>query len=162
MMTRWWLYLFMCSQREGLWPIRVPDHAFLAWRSSGRCFVYISNRSAHRVHTERQRPLSGVHSIMMEKLAQVGGVGGCKPTPFHSILPSRVFLCWRMYCIQWARRLEGLPYTTARLAGWRRVTRQLWLVCDGRSVPPAVSVPYRWPWQELPSCEVIEFPAAVI
>ncbi len=25
----------------------------------------------HRVHTEWQRPLSGVHSIMMEKLAQV-------------------------------------------------------------------------------------------
>ncbi len=38
----------------------------------------------HRVHTEWQRPLSGVHSIMMEKLAQPGvEVGGCTPTPVH-------------------------------------------------------------------------------
>ncbi len=36
-----------------------------------------------RVHTEWQPPLSGVHSIMMEKLAQVGEGEGCTPTPFH-------------------------------------------------------------------------------
>ncbi len=36
--------------------------------------------------TEWERPLSGVHSIMMEKLAQPGeGGGGCTPTPFHYI-----------------------------------------------------------------------------
>jgi hypothetical protein len=29
--------------------------------------------------------LSGVHSIMMEKLAQTGEGGGCTPTPFHHI-----------------------------------------------------------------------------
>jgi hypothetical protein len=39
----------------------------------------------HRVQTEWQRPLSGVHSIMNEKLAQAGKGGGCTPTPFHSI-----------------------------------------------------------------------------
>jgi hypothetical protein len=27
-------------------------------------------------------------------------------------------------CAQWGRRLEGWPNTAARLAGWRRVTRQ--------------------------------------
>jgi hypothetical protein len=36
-------------------------------------------------YTERQRPLSGVHSIMMEKLAQAGEGGGCTPFPFHYI-----------------------------------------------------------------------------
>jgi hypothetical protein len=43
----------------------------------------------HRVHTELQFHFSGVHSIMMEKLAQPSkGGGGCicpLPTPFHYI-----------------------------------------------------------------------------
>jgi hypothetical protein len=34
-------------------------------------------------YTERQRPLSGVHSIMIEKLAQAGDGGGCTPTPSY-------------------------------------------------------------------------------
>jgi hypothetical protein len=33
-------------------------------------------------HTEWQRPLSGVHSIMMEYLAQAGVGGGTRPPPF--------------------------------------------------------------------------------
>jgi hypothetical protein len=33
-------------------------------------------------YTEWQRPLSGIHSIMMEKLAQAGEFGGCRPLPF--------------------------------------------------------------------------------
>ncbi len=36
-------------------------------------------------NTERQEPLSGVHSIMMEKLTQSGEGGGCTPTPFPYI-----------------------------------------------------------------------------
>jgi hypothetical protein len=37
----------------------------------------------NRVHTVWQRPLSGVHSIMMEKLAQAAeGRGGARPPPF--------------------------------------------------------------------------------
>jgi hypothetical protein len=40
----------------------------------------------HRVHIEWQRPLSGVHSIMMEKLAQPGEGGGCTPTLFNNIV----------------------------------------------------------------------------
>ncbi len=41
----------------------------------------------HRVHTEWQWPLSGVHSIMMEKLVHPGedGGGGCTPTAYHYI-----------------------------------------------------------------------------
>jgi hypothetical protein len=38
-----------------------------------------------RVHTEWQRPLSGIHYIMMEKLAQAGEGGKCTPIPFHYI-----------------------------------------------------------------------------
>jgi hypothetical protein len=41
------------------------------------------------LYTEWQRPLSGVHSIMMEKLTQAGlvrlGGGGCILTPFYDI-----------------------------------------------------------------------------
>ncbi len=36
-------------------------------------------------HTEWQRPFSGVHSIMMEKLAHDGEGGGCTPTPIFTI-----------------------------------------------------------------------------
>jgi hypothetical protein len=31
-----------------------------------------------------QLPVSGVHSIMMEKSAPAGEGGGCTPTPFYS------------------------------------------------------------------------------
>jgi hypothetical protein len=36
-------------------------------------------------YTMWQRPLSGVRTIMMEKLAWVGVGGWCTPTPFHNI-----------------------------------------------------------------------------
>ncbi len=43
---------------------------------------------------------------------------------------------------QWGRRLEGWPNTTARLAGWRRVT-----LPDGRTVHAAYpDGPHHWPW----------------
>jgi hypothetical protein len=35
-------------------------------------------------------------------------------------------------------------------------------VRDGRAATPAFSVPHRLPWQELPTCELMEVPAAVI
>jgi hypothetical protein len=45
----------------------------------------------HKVHTEWQLPLSGVHSIMMEKLARPGEGGKCTlPLPLY--LPSRAKL----------------------------------------------------------------------
>ncbi len=36
-------------------------------------------------NTEWQWPLSGIHSIMIEKLAQAGEGGGARPPPFHYI-----------------------------------------------------------------------------
>ncbi len=47
------------------------------------CLVHLYYN--HRVHTEWQWPISGVHSIMMEKNSLAGEGGGCTPTPFHSI-----------------------------------------------------------------------------
>ncbi len=43
-------------------------------------------------YTEWQRPLSGVLSIMMEKLPQAGEGGGCTPHPISLYLPSRTQL----------------------------------------------------------------------
>ncbi len=49
-------------------------------------FVYPFSVAA-REYTDCQRPLSGVHSINLEKLAQAGEGGGCTaPTPFYYIL----------------------------------------------------------------------------
>ena len=48
-------------------------------------FLGYVQSSPHRVHTEWQRPLSGVHSIMMEQLAQAGEDGECTPAHFQFI-----------------------------------------------------------------------------
>ncbi len=49
-------------------------------------------------YTEWQLSLSGVHSIMMEKLAQAGaGGGGCTPTPLHYIY-HHVQSCGKCIC----------------------------------------------------------------
>jgi hypothetical protein len=42
----------------------------------------------------------------------------------------------------WGRRLEGWPNTAARLAGWRRVTRQMWF-CMWWTGRIACPFPYR-------------------
>jgi hypothetical protein len=54
----------------------------------------IFSRSVHRVHTEWQRPLSGVLSNMMEKLSQAGedGGGGVDAHLLSLYLPSRTKL----------------------------------------------------------------------
>ena len=52
---------------------------------ASKCALFMFCRFKHRVHTEWQRPLSGIHSIMMEKLAQACEGGGCTPTPFRYI-----------------------------------------------------------------------------
>ncbi len=71
-------------------------------------------------YTECQRPLSGVHSIMMEKLAQAGEGGGCTPTlSFISVTVilgrtgSVLFLCilFHLYCTE----LPSLIYITILL-----------------------------------------------
>jgi hypothetical protein len=54
----------------------VNIHVHVGWGKGG---------GGHRVHTERQLPLSGVHSIMMKKSTLAGEGGGCTPTCFHYI-----------------------------------------------------------------------------
>jgi hypothetical protein len=46
--------------------------------------------SDHRAHTEWQLTLSGVQSIMMEKLAQAGKGGGSRPPPFKLLLRTKL------------------------------------------------------------------------
>ncbi len=58
---------------------------------------------------------------------------------------------------QWGRRLERWSNTAAHQAGWKRVTQHEWFVRDGRTAQSAFSVPCQLPWQELPSCELMEF-----
>ncbi len=57
-----------------------------------------------REHTERQRPLSGIHSIMMEKLAQSGERGGARPPP------STIYaIMYKVVVYAPAERAETLP-----------------------------------------------------
>jgi hypothetical protein len=46
--------------------------------------------------------------------------------------------------------------------GWLEESDPAGVIFLPPAVPPAFSVPYRLPSQELPSCELLEFPAAVI
>ncbi len=49
-------------------------------------------RPDHKVHTEWQWPISGVHSIMMEKPAHAGEGEGVHALPLSLYLPSRTKL----------------------------------------------------------------------
>ncbi len=49
---------------------------------------------AHRVHAKWHRPLSDLHSIMMNKLAQAGEGEGCTPPPFNAYKVARVRSSW--------------------------------------------------------------------
>jgi hypothetical protein len=64
-----------------------------------------AGRWGHRVHIEWQRPVSGVHSIMMEKLAQVGEVGGVHAHPLSLYLPSRT----KLQCTRQLRGGDAIP-----------------------------------------------------
>ncbi len=83
-----------------------PNHT--AFRSICSRATVLSNschkdfsRDHHRADTEGQWPLSGVHSIMMEKPAQPGVGGWCTPSPFHYVnLPSRA----KLWCTLSLRR----------------------------------------------------------
>jgi hypothetical protein len=68
-----------------------PDYTFLAYKNVYVCIhvLYTTilrtcSNSVDAVYAppERQWPLSGVHSIMMEKLVQPGEGGGARPPPF--------------------------------------------------------------------------------
>jgi len=60
-------------------------------------------------YTEWQLPLSGVHSIIMEKLAQPSEGGLCTPTPLPLYLPSRRKL-WTLWCTLQLRGRMHSPY----------------------------------------------------
>ncbi len=62
----------------------------------------------HRVLTEWQWPLSGVHSILMEKSAQPGEGGGARPspTPFHYIY----FYVYKVVVYAPVEREDTKPY----------------------------------------------------
>jgi hypothetical protein len=64
-----------------------PGECFCHWAFITHQKQHGGKRDHHRVHTEWQRPLSGVRFIMMEKLAQSGDIWGCmaRPNPFHYI-----------------------------------------------------------------------------
>jgi hypothetical protein len=85
----------------------------------------------HRVHTECQWLLSGVHSITMEKLVQPGAGGGCTPTPFYYIYTSRTIL--RCNTVLRLRGQIHFPYfySTPNMysagTGWRGVKLIIWV-----------------------------------
>jgi hypothetical protein len=59
----------------------------------------------HRVHTEWQLPVSGVHSIIrVEKLAQPGEGGGARPPPF-----TLVTITYKVAVYAPAERADTLP-----------------------------------------------------
>ncbi len=72
------------------------------------CRLYLSSLQsprqclALRVHTEWQRPLFGVHSIM-EKLAQVSVGGGARPPPFTFTITYTMLQCTLQ--LRWADTL---------------------------------------------------------
>jgi hypothetical protein len=57
-------------------------------------FAAISGWSDHRVHIEWQRPLSCVHSIMIEKLVETDQGGGARPPPLTIVtITNKVAVC---------------------------------------------------------------------
>ncbi len=60
--------------------IETTDHLCPLWSNN----IFGNFPQNHRVHGVAT-PLSGVHSIKVETLAQSGESGGCTPTPFHYI-----------------------------------------------------------------------------
>jgi hypothetical protein len=59
------------------------------------------------IHTEWQRPLSGVHFIMMAKSALTGEGRECTPLPFHSTV---VTVTYQVAVYAPAERADTLPY----------------------------------------------------
>jgi hypothetical protein len=53
-----------------MWIFKI--YYFIEYRRGKTLYSLVWLRADHRVHAEWQRPHSGVHSIMMEKLAGVG------------------------------------------------------------------------------------------
>ncbi len=67
----------------------------------------IWGRHSHRVNTQRQLPLSGIHSIMMDKLAQPGVSRGCTARPPSFTISTITYVQVLVYAI--AERADTLP-----------------------------------------------------
>ncbi len=61
----------------------------------------------HRVHTEWQLSIFGVHSIMMEKSAWLVRVGGARPPPFTLC----IIITYKFAVYDLAERADILPLT---------------------------------------------------
>ena len=85
-------------------------------------YGYHNHRVPVHTHTEWQWPLSGVHSIMMEKLAQAGegGGGGVHAHPPSLYLPSRTML-WCIGTLQLRGQIGYNPPIS---------TLPLYVLCD--------------------------------
>ncbi len=86
--------LLVCWREKGraegtdmiwIWMTRVIIYSIVEYSATIVCYT------EHQVHTEWPLPFSGVHSIMMEKIAQ-SGEGGCVRPPLSLYLPSRTKL----------------------------------------------------------------------
>ncbi len=88
---------------------------------------------AHRVHTERQLPISGVHPIMMEKSALAGEGGGVHAHPlspfYHHLQSFSVRSSWEG---RYTTTISTLPYMYSVLLPF--------LICLSMDLPPQPSV----------------------
>ncbi len=119
------------------------------------CTQGTSSTAAYTVqsHSTRTLPIPGFHQLIHTQIQII--------ITLISSSDGALFLGggWD----QWGRRLEraGPTRRPAWLAGGEWPGR-CDFVRDGLDVPTAFSVPCRLPWQELPSCELMEFSVAVM
>ncbi len=77
-------------------------------------FYGVRPPKTHRVHSDWQRSLSGVYSIMMEKLAQAGEGGGCTLHPLSLYLASRTKLQCKLqlreHLSRYTHPISSLPF----------------------------------------------------
>jgi hypothetical protein len=91
----------------------------------------------HRVHTEWQRPLSGVHSILIEKSALAGEGGGVHAHHCSLYLPSRA----KLWCTLQLRgqihssSFYSTPISTLRSRLWHRINNIRTVKCRLASFP---------------------------
>ncbi len=76
----WKAVIYPWSESTGMIPFWSTNSIYYTMsESTGMIPVWSTPQI---IHTEWQLPLSGVHSIMMEKLCLPGEGGWCTPTPF--------------------------------------------------------------------------------
>jgi hypothetical protein len=110
-------------------------------------------------YTVRNFEVTTVLKVWEAHCQNINGFISDPPSNLRTLLLQNLWSC----DIQRGRRLDGWPNTSARLAGWRRVTRHVWF-CTWKTDRSAClfCTVYWLPWQVLPSCELKEFQAAVI